>query len=211
MPDPDHFAPEQWVDYVRDISPIDCRREIDSHLASGCRECTNAYRDWTMLRETAAGTSASAPPDEAVSLARALFTSQRKPGVVARAVDAVKVLFDSQLMPAAAGVRAAGSVQGRKVLYATGDFLVDLHIEALRASDRTLVIGQVVDANEPRRGVHDVPVVLLRDLLVLGKARTNACGEFSVEFEGPSQDLSVALGLRQEGAVVWLGTPRLRS
>jgi len=55
-----------------------------------------------------------------------------------------------------------------------------------------------------------VPVVLLRDLSVIGKGVTNDSGEFHMEFEGPSGNLSVALGLREEGTAVLLGSTSAR-
>ena len=44
----------------------------------------------------------------------------------------------------------------------------------------------------------------------IGKGVTNGSGEFHVEFEGPSGNLSVALGLREEGTVVSLGSSSAR-
>jgi hypothetical protein len=58
--------------------------------------------------------------------------------------------------------------------------------------------------------VRGVPIVLLRDLSVIGKGLTNSSGEFHVEFAGPSENLSVALGLREEGTVVSLGSSSAR-
>ena len=81
-----------------------------------------------------------------------------------------------------------------------------LQIEPTRDGQRTTVVGQIVVAEDAVADVHGVPVVLLRDLSVIGKGLTNSSGEFHVEFGGPSGNLSVALGLREEGTVVSLGS-----
>jgi hypothetical protein len=135
-----------------------------------------------------------------------MFSIQKAPTHVARAVEAVKVLFDSALLPSVAGVRSAWGGRGRKVLYHMGDFLVDLQIETAREGQRTIVIGQVVSENDGVNNVHGVPVMLLRDLSVIAKGITNDSGEFHIEFEGPTGNLSVALGLREEGTAVSLGS-----
>ncbi len=211
MSDAGHFSEEQWIDYARDLAPTDQARLMAAHLASGCRACGTAHQEWTAVCELARTTLALEPSDATLRVATALFAIQRPPGPVARTVAAVRTLFDSQLAPAPAGVRAVADTRARKVLYATGDFLVDLQIETTRQSGCALVIGQVVSAGEPRASVHGVPVVILRDMQVLGKAMTNWLGEFHIEFEGPTQGLSVALGLKPEGMVVALGGSSMRA
>lgn len=206
----DHFAAEQWADFVRNVAPADQMTAMVRHLSDGCPSCTKAHADWQLVCRVAAKDGLYEVPEASLRLARAIFSIQQAPGHVTRLVEAVKVLFDSALLPAVAGVRSAWGGRGRKVLYHMGDFLVDVQIEPTRDGQRTIVIGQVVSANEGAEGVHDVPVVLLRDLSVIGKGVTNESGEFHLEFEGPSGNLSVALGLREEGMAVSLGSSSAR-
>jgi hypothetical protein len=201
----DHFAADDWVDFVRNVAPAEQMRLMQHHLSDGCQSCTNTYADWQSVRNVAATDGSYDMPDASLRLARAVFSIQKAPSRVSRVVDAVKVLFDSQLLPAVAGVRSAGSRRGRKVLCHMGDFLVDVQIEPAR-DGRTIVIGQVVSSNDAVESVQGVPVVLLRDLSVIGKGITNGSGEFHMEFDGPSGNLSVALGLREEGTAVLLGS-----
>lgn len=206
----EHFAAEHWADFVRNVASPDQMAVMERHLSDGCQSCTKAHADWQSVGKVAAKDGSYEVPEASLRLARALFSFQPAPGRVTRLVEAVKVLFDSELLPAVAGVRSAWSGRGRKVLYQIGDFLVDVQIEPTRDGQRTIVIGQVVSANEDAEGVHGVPVVLLRDLAVIGKGVTNESGEFHVEFEGPSGNLSVALGLREEGTAVSLGSSGAR-
>jgi hypothetical protein len=205
----DHFDAEHWADFVRHVASDDQARLIERHLSDGCQSCTKAYADWQSISDVAAKDGSYEVPEGSIRLAKAMFSIQKAPGRLTRAVEAVTVLFDSQLLPSVAGVRSAWSGRGRKVLYHMGDFLVDVQIEAGRDGKRTVVVGQVVSANADDSSVHGVPVVLLRDLSVIGKGVTNGSGEFHMEFEGPSGNLSVALGLREEGTAVSLGSASL--
>ena len=200
----DHFPADDWADFVRNVAPAEQVSLMERHLSDGCQSCAQAHADWQWVRDVAANDGSYEVPEASVRLAKAIYSIQRAPSHLARAVEAVKVLFDSQLVPAVAGVRSASASRGRKVLYHMGDFLVDVQIEPAREGRPTLVIGQVVSAGESAEGVHGVPVVLLRDLSVIGKGVTNGSGEFHIEFDGPSANLSVALGLREEGTVVSL-------
>jgi len=202
----EHFAAEHWADFVRHVAPDDQARLMEQHLAEGCQSCTSAHADWRSVSELAGNDRAYDVPDASTRLARAMFSIQKAPGLLARALDAVTVLFDSELLPAAAGVRASGRRDGRKVLYHMGDFLVDVQIEPSRDGQRTTVIGQIVAADNAAADVCGVPIVLLRDLSVIGKGLTNSSGEFHLQFSGPSANLSIALGLREEGTVVSLGS-----
>ena len=206
----DHFAAEHWADFVRKVAAADQMSAMERHLSDGCESCMKAHADWQAICELAAKDGSYEVPEATLRVARAVFSIPQAPGRLARLVEGVKVLFDSELLPAVAGVRSAWGGRGRKVLYQMGDFLVDVQIEPTRDGQRTIVIGQVVSANESADGVHGVPVVLLRDLSVIGKGVTNESGEFHVEFEGPSGNLSVALGLREEGTVVSLGSSSAR-
>jgi hypothetical protein len=209
MTESDHFAAEHWADFVRKVAAADQMSAMERHLSDGCQSCTKAHAEWQSVCDVAAKDGSYEVPEATVRVARAVFSIQQVPGRLTRLVDAVKVLFDSERLPAVAGVRSAWGGRGRKVLYHMGDFLVDVQIEPTRDGQRTIVIGQVVSANESADSV-GVPVVLLRDLSVIGKGVTNESGEFHVEFEGPSGNLSVALGLREEGTVVSLGSSSAR-
>jgi len=141
---------------------------------------------------------------------RAIFSIQQAPSYLTSAFENVKVLFDSELLPAASGVRSAWGGRGRKLLYHMGDFLVDVQIENDSQGGPTTVVGQVVSASDNADGVKDIPVVLMQDLSVVGRGVTNSAGEFHMQVEGPSAGLSVALGLREQGTVVSLNSASVR-
>ena len=69
----------------------------------------------------------------------------------------MKVLFDSDRPPAVAACDPPGRPRPQ-VLYHIVDFRLTLHIEPTRDGQRTIVIGQVVSANESADGVHGVTV-----------------------------------------------------
>jgi hypothetical protein len=202
----EHFAAEQWADFVRNVAADEQARQMQGHLASLCQSCTEAHALWSSVREAAAADRAIEVPESSVRVVKAMFAIQRPTSRLAQAFEAVSVLFDSDLAPAAAGVRSGWTGRGRKVLYNMGDFLVDLQIEPSRDRRRTLVIGQVLCGKGSAASVDRVPVILLRDLAVIGKSLTNQSGEFQMEFDGPSGNMSVALGLQEEGTALSLGS-----
>ncbi|PYR38428.1 MAG: hypothetical protein DMF89_09365 [Acidobacteria bacterium] len=205
MTEAEHFAAEDWADFVRQVTSEDQTRLMNGHLHDGCPVCTKAHHDWHSIRERAERDAVNEVPEASIRVAKATFAIQKTPSPFMRAFDAVKVLFDSHALPVTAGVRSAGGGRGRKVLYHMGDFLVDVQIQATREGRRTSVVGQVLCTRAYPESVYGVPVVFLRDSSVIGKCLTNRLGEFQLEFEGPSENLSVALGLREEGTAVSLG------
>jgi hypothetical protein len=202
----DHFSHEDWVDFVRGVATPEQRRDIEHHLDTGCRDCAVQRHTWHSVAEMARADQAFAPPASAVRHALAFYSVQKPVGPVARAFEAVKVLFDSALMPMTVGVRST-TVPRRKVLYSVGDLLVDVQIET-RHNTRTTLVGQVTAPKGLEEHAEGVPVVILRHLKVVAEATTNRLGEFQVEVEGSRDDLSVALRLKEQGRVLSLGLLR---
>lgn len=199
-----HFSPEDWADFARAVAAPDLEQQMRGHLDGGCQDCTDQLNAWRSVAATAAADTSFEPPAWAQRIARASFAMRQpaKKGPVARAIEATRVLFDSRLVALPAGVRGHGSTC-RKVLFMQGDLLVDVQVEPGRQAKPSLLLGQV-SFSESHEGARDVHVVIVRDNTVVGKATTNALGEFHVEFEGSAEGLSIAIGLNEKGAVVTL-------
>src|SRR4051812_38073229 len=121
-----HFASEDWVDFARGIAGPQRDAAMRRHLDTGCQECTDLHDTWRDLAAIASADGAYDPPASALHILRAVYSTRRPNGSrLSRAVDAVKVLFDSQFIAAPAGVRS-GIAARRKVLFATGDLLIDV-------------------------------------------------------------------------------------
>jgi hypothetical protein len=200
----DHFSQEDWVDFVRGVAALAPRCDIQRHLDANCHDCMVQRDMWQALVDLARADAECAAPPSAVRNALAYYSIQKPAGPVARAVEAIRVLFDSALVPAAIGVRSAMGSR-RKVLYAVGDLLVDVQIE-MRPLLRTTLVGQVTAPKGFEAHAEGVPVVILRQMKVVAEATTNRLGEFQADIEGSRDDLSIALLLKEQKRVLSLGS-----
>jgi hypothetical protein len=204
MSDSGHFSPEQWADFVRQTGSVDSALEMQEHLGTGCQKCTEARDIWQLVARSAESGHQHEPPDFTVRIARALFALREPSSRVAGVMGRAKALFDSGLTPLPAGVRSA-SVAPRKLVYAAGEYLVDLQIlGAAHRPDATQLTGQVAMPSNAHHHFEAIPVVVLRHARILAKTTTNRFGEFHIEFEGQADDVSLALGFERGGTVIAL-------
>ena len=76
----DHFAAEQWADFVRNVAPADQMTAMVRHLSDGCPSCTKAHADWQSVCQAAAKDGLYEVPEASLRLARAVFSIQQAPG-----------------------------------------------------------------------------------------------------------------------------------
>jgi len=116
-----------------------------------------------------------------------------------------RLVFDSLRQPLPAGVRASNSVT-RHVLYRTGDFFIDLRLDAEQGARRVSIVGQVSPREPSRRAALETVSVLLTDRRsVLTQAPVNKFGEFHFDYEAHAQlRLRILFG-KQTGLDVPLG------
>ena len=74
--DEGHYSHEDWVDFVRDVAPLDQLEAMQRHLAAGCESCAGGLtkpgkRFSRSIREE----PSLEPPAEAMRLARALYAA----------------------------------------------------------------------------------------------------------------------------------------
>ena len=127
------------------------------------------------------------PPSELIRVVKSQLTTlaPRKPRSLAR------LLFDSCLQPAMAGVR--GSVPARQLLYETDELCIDLRLEVRRTERRVSMIGQILSRAASQIGHQQLPVRLYEQNQQLTQSITNQYGEFQLEF-GPNSAISLAIG-----------------
>ena len=65
-----HFSEEDWADFVRGIAVSTVKREMETHLASTCRECNSALDLWGSVVRLAAKENYCAPPDNLIRLVK---------------------------------------------------------------------------------------------------------------------------------------------
>jgi hypothetical protein len=160
-------------------------------------EQARADLDWLRaFQQASAKTTLAAPPPETRDLLRRRFAEYAKakqPTGVLRRLAAMLV-FDSNLQPAAAGLRSAGTqASQRQLIYAAEIADIALNIQSRQYNQHFDLAGQIL----PKSAL--VPagfsVELLRDAQPIGTATADDLGEFAFEDLPPGM---YELGLRNE-------------
>ena len=197
----DHYSMEKWVDFARGVIGAREKTAMQSHLDTGCKQCSKALKLWKHVHQVARQETALEPPESAVrqmKAAMAIHGPRRQKGVRATA----KLLFDSGLSPAQVGVRSSGA-PARQLLFGVGTYRIDLRMEPQLDSDKVAVIGQVLHSTDPREGLGALPVALVKGRKVVAETITSKFGEFNLECDMgghfhlrvklPSEELQLAL------------------
>ncbi|PYT42054.1 MAG: hypothetical protein DMG45_11170 [Acidobacteria bacterium] len=106
-----------------------------------------------------------------------------------------RLVFNSFLQPLAVGVRSA-QPSDHRLLYESGDVMVDLWLQSQRDSRRVKLIGQILDRKKPGPQLHSAPVVLQGKTEPIEVATTNEMGEFQFDFD-PRPQLRLEIGVRE--------------
>jgi hypothetical protein len=190
-----HYAIDQWVDFNRGLLTAEYSTQMQGHLQNGCRKC----RDLSDLTSSGASMAANPVPESAVRPARAIFPvpvhDRQKRGNLLP----VELIFDSFMVPSAAGLRASWQV-GWQGLYRAGDCSVDLRIEPLMNSSRAAVIGQIVSAALPALEMANLPVCLGAGKAIVAETSSNRFGEFQMEYDQRPQ-LRLCIRLRDSKSI----------
>jgi hypothetical protein len=200
-----HLTNEEGIDFVNEALPAGKRAEVQAHLDSGCAHCNELVALWKHVRHSAAAESTYQPPGTSVRVAKAAFATAG----LALGPAAVKLLFDSDLQPAAAGFRSAASTT-RQVLYGAGPYLLDLHLAPKAEGKAVIITGQLLNSQYPEQMLPDVPIVVSNCKGSSALATTNRFGEFRGEVENSGElelrlpspkgdDFVIALGCLLKG------------
>ena len=193
-----HYSLETWVDFARNVIREDQKLEMQSHLETGCTECSKELAMWQRLQQVASRESAYTPSDGAVRTVNASFINRSTGELSRRKSQVASLMFDSFRSPLLAGVRSAGSAS-QQLLYGAGDYRIDVRIEPQMDSEKVVLIGQVLNSANPEERLSAAPVLLLKGQKILAESVTSEFGEFQLECElqGGIQ-LVVTLSDRQE-------------
>jgi hypothetical protein len=198
-----HFTAEEWVDFARNTASL--RQDaMQHHLDEGCHDCTQQHQTWRAVVNITRSEAQYEPPPDTLRVARALYHAPKAESRLTRTIEAARLLFDSRLVAAPIGVRSGSSVPC-KLLYAHGAFLIDLQVERSAEHGMTALLGQVTVSPDRNRSAEGVQILVLNHTTTIATATTNKLGEFHVEFEPPTGDLSLALGFEDEETLITLG------
>jgi hypothetical protein len=174
-----HYKTEEWIDFARGLIEGEAKSFMQSHLKSGCRDCTREAKFWQRVSQTAKRENALEPPADAVRVAKAMMATAGIAGKAKRKSVFAELLFDSLRTPLAAGVRSAAA-NARQMLYGSGNHRIDLRLEPQLDSDGVEIVGQILDSSSPEQGLKGVQVSLYAGKKMIAVSQTSQLGEFQI-------------------------------
>jgi hypothetical protein len=185
-----HFKTEDWIDYANKALAEKKKAEMRKHLDDGCQRCQRSAALWGRIRLAAARESSYQPPADTLRIVKAGFVSSDLVRQGRGSRGGVRLLFDSFLQPAPAGMRSA-DFRTRQMLYRADPYQLDLEIESTPGANHLVVTGQLLDLTRPDMEGRDVPVVLSNRRGNVIHAVANQFGEFRGEIDN-SGDLELS-------------------
>ena len=189
-----HFSEAEWADFARRLVTADARREMQKHLDDGCDKCKAEVEIWQSVLAIAGEESVFTPPADVVRVVKSQFAAANT-----QLSRGVRLVFDSALQPATAGVR--GSVAARQFLYETDEYYIDLRLEPRAAENQACLVGQVLNRSGEQRAPQGVAVYLQEGKQAIAETSTNQFGEFQLEFDA-SRIIWLAIGRDQDAIVL---------
>lgn len=195
-----HFAEQEWIEFTREKVAPERQEAMQRHLDAGCKGCRESFELWRDALEIADREAGYQPPDGAVRFVKGAFALYRPEGAGSRVREIAQLILDTFEQPMLAGVRSANSA-ARQLLYKAGPFQIDVRLGPVLGSSRFSLVGQVMNAEAPGKGLHELPVVLRSGELKRARTMTNQFGEFQLEFE-PAEELHLSFEFSREMEVV---------
>src|ERR1700687_2285326 len=95
----EHFLLEDWADFVRTVADPQHQTAMQRHLENGCPVCTELHDSLRAVDSVSRAGAHTEPPPSTMRLARALYWQRRPAGLLVRALETAKLLFDSHASP----------------------------------------------------------------------------------------------------------------
>jgi hypothetical protein len=187
-----HFDDAAWSDFVKDVLQSPQREVMQAPLDTGCKRCRAVLDRWRQVVQLANQERFFMPPEDSVRVAKSQFTALATLGNFQ-----VRLVFDSLLQPANAGVRGAPSA--RQLPFETDEFSIDLRLDPQPAG--VSLIGQILDRAGAKQPVPELPIHLQQGRLQLNSTNTNSSGEFHFDFE-PASGLYISILRREKPPII---------
>jgi len=188
-----HFSEESWAELARNLVSGNAKMVMQQHLEDGCKRCEATFQMWQSALLITGSESLYTPPMDVVRVVKSQFVA-----LTPEAFPSVRLLFDSNLEPATAGLR--GVATARQFLFETDEYYIDLRLEPRRESERACLVGQILIRSGLERAAKGVSVRLLAGKRAVAETATNQFGEFQFEFDA-ANDLCIAIH-RENGNLV---------
>ena len=196
-----HYGVADWIEFVRDMGPLEQREQMNRHLGDGCLDCRHTAEFFKKLVSACLDMIPDEVPETWLKRARSIW-----PQTTRRLEDAIRIpaelIYDSSLAPTAVGLRASMET-GCHVLYRAGDYSLDFVVEQATCSSRISVVGQILKINSEAQ-MSNIPVTLKWGTTTIGETLSNQFGEFHLECE---QRKHVALCVHLEPYARFIDVP----
>jgi hypothetical protein len=189
----EHFSDEAWLELASCLADPARAKEMEAHLATGCGDCTQAYRTWSLILSAAARQPEYEPPQDVVRSVKFAFGAAHNLHSWSKMAVLARLVFDSFLEPQPIGVRGT-LIRSRHLFHDGGDFVIDLRLEK-EIPGRVFLIGQVLPKDASSRETAGASVVVSdKQEQLLAQAIANSVGEFQLEY-ADTKDLMVYIAI----------------
>lgn len=185
-----HFTLGDWADFVRRLKEPNATTEMQRHLDANCKRCLKVVRIWRDLFTFGSRERLYSPPGRVLRSVEECY-GLLKPERSSRVAVLARLIFDSSLQPAPAGIRSSQALP-RQLIYSGGNLLIDIQLE--HKMGRVYVTGQA-----QRRAVRaaeqaGTEVLALKGTRKVARTACNQFGEFQLEFDsGKHEGFSIVL------------------
>ncbi|MDQ2712271.1 MAG: hypothetical protein M3Y24_08600 [Acidobacteriota bacterium] len=194
----DHFSSEDWIDYVRGVSPSKAAL-METHLRQGCAECLRSSEVWGFVLSFSAKETHNAPPDDAVRVIKAAYVPARPERWLPEIAQFARLVLDTLKQPYSAAVRDS-LPSSRLLLHEAEPFTIDLRLDTDLFRKRISLMGQILNSKEPEQSSQRIDVILLNGERLVKKTRANYAGEFDLEF-GAEDNLQLFINIQGQRAI----------
>jgi hypothetical protein len=182
-----HFVEEEWADFLNQLVSKEQANNMQSHLDLKCKSCTAEFAIWQKVYAAAQRESQYEAPEWAVRYVQNAFAiAATKTEEAERAFQIPRLVFDSFLQPALAGVRSGGTAL-RQLRYRADNIGLELRLEPEKGSERVNITGQVSRIAGQGEGLSGINILVTSTGGKISETCTNRFGEFQLSFT-PERD-----------------------
>jgi hypothetical protein len=194
-----HLNPEQWLDFARNLTPPADRAALQRHLDEGCESCRAAVEAFRRVAVAGAAQANLEVPGTAVELALSIFPARPEPESSWQSLRrlAARLVYNSLTDPLPAGVREVRTA-GQQVMYQSGDYFIDLRLDAEHDSAGVLLIGQILRRGSPESRLGSLPVLLFSGKKEIVRTASDEFGEFCLQYT-PKSGMRLCVPLSASG------------
>ncbi len=190
-----HLEAVQLADYVRGLGSPLSRKAVEEHLSSGCPKCRKAVQALSRVVNGSRAETGYSVPEHTVRRVKAIYDLRPPEGVSFHPRMAARLIYDSFKAPIPSGIRT-GQDFARHILYSAADYALDLRLQQSHRPGAIALIGQLTDRRTPDRMMAGLSVFLTRGKNVVAGTKSNAFGEFQIEYQ-PSRRLRLHLQIHE--------------